>query len=104
MAGRADSAWEIAGSHGTLRLRMVNEQNKVITFDAADGERGVVSSVVWEGEEDAARVHDGPVQDFCAAIREGRPPKTSLEQALVVQQISDAIYRSAELGRAVVVG
>lgn len=104
MAGRADSAWEIAGSRGTLRLRMTTEQSKVITFDAADSERGVVSSVVWQGEEDATRMHDGPVQDFCAAIREGRPPKTSLEQASVVQQISDAIYRSAELGRAVEVG
>jgi predicted dehydrogenase len=41
------------------------------------------------------------VQDFCAAIREGRQPKTGLEQALVVQQISDAIYRSAQLGQAV---
>lgn len=104
MAGRADSAWEIVGSRGTLHLRMTDGQGKTITFDAADGERGIVSEVIWQGEEDATRVHDGPAQDFCAAIREGRPPKTSLEQALIVQQISDAIYRSAELGQAVAVG
>ncbi len=104
MAGQAESAWEIAGSRGTLHLRMTTEQVKTITFDATDSERGMVSEIVWQGEEDAGRVHDGPVQDFCAAIREGRPPKTSLEQALIVQQISDAIYRSAELGAAVAIG
>ena len=80
---------------------MTTEQEKIIAFDAADAERGIVSEVIWQGEEDASRVHAGPVQDFCAAIREGRQPKTGLEQALVVQQISDAIYRSAQLGQAV---
>ncbi len=101
VAGQAESAWQIVGSRGTLHLRMTTEQEKIIAFDAADAERGIVSEVIWQGEEDAARVHAGPVQDFCAAIREGRQPKTGLEQALVVQQISDAIYRSAQLGQAV---
>ena len=101
VASRAENAWQIIGSQGTLHLRMTTEQEKIIAFDAADAERGIVSSIIWQGEEDALSVHAGPVQDFCAAIREGRQPKTSLEQALVVQQISDAIYRSAQLGQAV---
>ena len=33
--------------------------------------------------------------------RVGRPPKTTLEHALVVQKISDAIYASASAGAAV---
>jgi predicted dehydrogenase len=44
------------------------------------------------------------VGDFALAIRENRRPKTGLEEALVVQQITDAIYRSAEEGRAVGIG
>jgi predicted dehydrogenase len=36
-----------------------------------------------------------------ADVREGRPPKTSLENALVVQQITDAIYASSASGSAV---
>lgn len=96
VAGRSESAWQIVGSRGSLHLHMTTTRSKTIIFDAADSEHGVVPQVIWQGEEDAALVHDGPVQDFCAAIREGRQPKTSLEQALVVQQISDAIYQSAQ--------
>jgi hypothetical protein len=36
-----------------------------------------------------------------AAVREARDPLTSLENALVVQRITDAIYASAGSGRAV---
>jgi predicted dehydrogenase len=36
-------------------------------------------------------------------VRERRPPKTSLEQALMVQQISDAVYESAATGQSVAI-
>lgn len=39
--------------------------------------------------------------DVVAAIREGRPPLVTGEQALVTQRIVDAIYASAALGREV---
>lgn len=51
------------------------------------------------GEKD----NPGDVQtaDFVDAIREGRSPVSRPEQALQVTEIVDAIYRSAEAGRAV---
>jgi predicted dehydrogenase len=51
------------------------------------------------GEKD----NPGDVQtaDFVDAIREGRQPIARAEQALQVTEIVDAIYRSAEAGRAV---
>lgn len=51
------------------------------------------------GEKD----NPGDVQaaDFVDAIREGRQPVSQAHQALQVTDIVDAIYRSAELGRAV---
>ena len=58
------------------------------------------SPVLWEGDDDGSTVHSGPVDDFAKAIRQGRPPQTGLEQALLVQRISDAIYRSASTGTA----
>ena len=39
--------------------------------------------------------------DVVAAIREGREPLVRAREALVVQSITDALYRSAELGREV---
>jgi len=41
------------------------------------------------------------VNDFARAIREKCHPKTGLEQALIIQEITDAIYTSAEQGRAI---
>jgi predicted dehydrogenase len=38
------------------------------------------------------------IGDFVEAIREGRPPLVRPEEALITQSITDAIYRSAELG------
>jgi predicted dehydrogenase len=37
------------------------------------------------------------------ALREGREPLVRPQQALVVQAVSDALYRSAESGREVAV-
>jgi len=98
MSAYGETAWQIVGSQGSLRLQMTTAQPKVIIHDEGVPGEGVVSRTLWEGEEDGSAVMSGPVCDFAAAIREGRPPKTGLEQALVVQQISDGIYASAEKG------
>ncbi|MSS70877.1 MAG: Gfo/Idh/MocA family oxidoreductase [Candidatus Latescibacteria bacterium] len=95
------NAWEIIGTHGALRLNMLPGQARQILHDEGVPGKGVVSRTVWEGEEAWTGVHTGPSQDFAEAIRANRPPGTSLEQALVVQQITDAIYASAERGGAV---
>jgi len=99
MAAQTEEAWRIVGSKGSLRLTMVSQPGKTIVFDYADEEKGVLSKTVWQGEEDKRFI--SPVADFAAAIRENRPPMTSLENSLVVQKITDAIYASAEKGTAV---
>jgi UDP-N-acetyl-2-amino-2-deoxyglucuronate dehydrogenase len=101
MAARSDAAWEIIGTAGSLRLNMLPAERKQLVFDEGTATDGVASRVIWEGDEDASLTRRGPVEDFAAAIRTGHPPKTTLEQALVVQQITDAIYAAAEQGKAV---
>lgn len=105
-----ESAWQIVGTKGSLHLTMTavtaagpqasaGASNwKRIVFNELTQDRGVVESVLWEGEEDLSLVSSGPVTDLAMAIREDREPKTSLERALVVQRISDAIYASAARG------
>ena len=110
-----ESAWQIIGTKGSLRLTMTavtasgpkasaGASNwKQILYDELTEDKGTVSTVLWEGEEDLALVSAGPVTDLAQAIREDRDPKTTLEQALVVQKITDAIYASAAAGDAVAV-
>jgi predicted dehydrogenase len=77
--------------------------HKSVVFDYLSPGEGVSSKVIWEGEESWDAVHLGPLADFAHAIRSGHPPRTTLEQALVVQKITDAIYRSAATGKAVAI-
>ncbi len=93
-------SWQITGTEGSLDLDMTGNEKNVL-FHKAVSEEGVVTETLLHGPEDASVVHTGPIVDFAVAIREGRQPKTSLEQALVVQQITDAIYASSETGKAV---
>lgn len=101
VASKTDEAWEITGTKGSLHLKMKPEKGKKIVFDNSSTRSGVFSEVIWEGDEDTQRVHTGPVENFAAAILGKEQPKTGLEQALIIQQITDAIYASAETGKAI---
>lgn len=96
-------AWEIIGERGALRLTMRPGTGKQIHYDELDAEQGASSRVIWEGDEDGSIIHGRPVQDFAEAIVEGRSPATTLEQALVLQKITDAVYASAESGETVAI-
>ena len=102
-AAATEDSWRIVGSKASLRLHMIPAREKKILADESSPETGVSTRTLWQGEETWDNPLHSPVQDFAAAIREGRAPKTSLEQALVVQQITDAIYASAAKGRAVAI-
>ncbi len=104
MPAAAESCWQIIGEKGTLQLQMMAGKGKRIVHDDTSAEKGVFSSVLWEGDEEYGTAHAALIGDFAAAIREGRPPQTSLERALVVQEITDAIYASAEQGRPIELG
>ena len=101
VAAPADAAWEIIGDQGSLTLQMTPTQEKELTFHRPSLSEGVASEVIWRGDDRYENVHSGPMIDFATAIREGRAPQTGLERALVVQQITDAVYASAEQGRAI---
>ncbi|MBU4200051.1 MAG: Gfo/Idh/MocA family oxidoreductase [Verrucomicrobia bacterium] len=97
-----EESWQIIGTQGALKLTMVHAPEKKIVFDSATAEKGVQSTTIWEGKEENT-LHSGPIIDFAEAIRDHRPPKTGLEQALIVQQVSDAIYVSALKGKAIAI-
>ncbi|MCE9589635.1 MAG: Gfo/Idh/MocA family oxidoreductase [Planctomycetes bacterium] len=98
---QGENAWQIIGDAGGLRLNMLPVEGATITYDEGVEAEGVVSRVIWQGSERWDIIHEGPVRDFAAATLERRPPMTGLEQALAIQQITDAIYASSESGAAV---
>jgi len=101
VVAQPENAWQIVGSEGTLHLRMIAEPGRKMVHDYATPDRGVVSETIWEGEEEQGAATIGPLEDFAQAIRHRRSPKTTLEQSLVIQKITDAIYASAERGQTV---
>ena len=103
VAAQSEDAWQLIGTKGSLQLKMVPREGKKITFNNSSTERGVFSEVIWEGEEESERINSRLLEDFAVAIREDCSPKTGLEQALIIQKITDAIYVSAEQRRAVTI-
>jgi UDP-N-acetyl-2-amino-2-deoxyglucuronate dehydrogenase len=93
--------WEIVGTDGSLALHMLYKDDKVIRHDSATTAEGLVSSEVWRGTETWADMQGFETLDFAEAVVTGREPQTTLEKAMVVQRITDAIYKSADSGGAV---
>ncbi|MEM7126915.1 MAG: Gfo/Idh/MocA family oxidoreductase [Chloroflexota bacterium] len=101
VAAQREFAWEIIGEEGSLRLQMTpHSDGKHIHF-RADATDGTHSEVLCDANEDHQMVHTGPSADLAQAIRTGKRPQTDLARSLVIQQITDAIYQSAEQGAAV---
>ena len=101
MPAHAQAAWQIVGTNGSLTLGMTNADGPRIVHDDTSSEEGVISKVVWEGKDPSPNGNPLVIEDFARAIREERPPATSLEHALTMAQITDAIYASAHSGQAV---
>ncbi|MBO9607022.1 MAG: Gfo/Idh/MocA family oxidoreductase [Paenibacillaceae bacterium] len=99
-----DETSEIIGTHGSLLFRMMPGEGKKIVYNETNPLDGVRSSVIWSGDEDFEVLHTGVLWDFADAVIHNRPPATTLEQALLIQQITDAIYLSAANGRCVEIG
>ena len=104
MTMHSHADWEIIGTEGSLKLNMQDGKPESIIHNRTTTEGGVASTTPAEADETSETEHSTPLSDFAAAIRENRQPSTSLEKALVVQQITDAIYASAETGNAVEIG
>ena len=98
VAAKTEESWGIIGTHGSLRLNMPAMKDKSLFFDYSDIQRGVLATTLWKGDDEHIKVHEGPSEDFAKAILENGRTKTTLEHALIIQKIADAIYRSAETG------
>jgi predicted dehydrogenase len=98
-----ETAWQVIGTHGSLRLSMTFSGEKTLFVDETSAASGVSSRVLWQGTEDEHDYHKGPVLDFAAAILEKRPPRTDLRKALVLQKIFDAVYESSASGKLAVI-
>ncbi len=99
--GKEEMAWEIIGEEGSLQLEMLPKDGPMLIHRHASVKGRVTETVLWSGPESWEDIHAGPARDFVAAIREHRQGFTSLEKALVIAKITDAIYASAACGEVV---
>lgn len=97
----AQSHWIIAGERASLTLQMLPyEPPTRLVLTEPDPAQGTRSTVIWEGDESTSPApHDGPVQDFVGAILEKRPPRTTLQDSLLLARITDALYASIDSGQ-----
>ena len=101
MAAETENAWQVIGTKGSLTLQMTWGSPKKIIHADTTTEKGTATHTLWEGDEGGKAPMRGPVTDLATVIREGGEPETNLERALVLQQITDAIYASAEQAAAI---
>ncbi|MBI2302244.1 MAG: hypothetical protein HYU66_25355 [Armatimonadetes bacterium] len=78
---------------GALELNMLPGAPQATVYRLTS--TGVRSEVRVAEADTWSDAHAGPVLDFVGAILEGRAPLTSLQDALVVQRVTDAVYESA---------
>ncbi|MBI2302242.1 MAG: Gfo/Idh/MocA family oxidoreductase [Armatimonadetes bacterium] len=92
-AGEARAQWRMEFEEGALELNMLPGAPQAMLHRLSA--TGVRSEVLVEEADTWSDVHAGPVADFLGAITDGRKPLTSLEDALVVQRVTDAVYAAA---------
>lgn len=98
-AGEPRNEWLIECDDGTLDLSMVQKKPPLTIRRYAAGR--IDSTVDIEEPDNWSTILGGPVLDFVGAILDGRPPLTGLAESLIVQRMTDAVYESAQSGRAV---
>jgi len=101
MAAAYDETWQIIGTEGSLTLPVLPAEGNQLIYDKGTKQQGVISEVIWEGDDRHSTMGWRLIEDFATAIRQGRAPLTSIKQSLVIAQITDAIYESAAQGEAV---
>lgn len=101
VVAEAEETFEILGDRGALRWRMTPQQGKAVIRTVVTPDEGAATETVWEGDEGWSAQTGGVQVDFAEAVRRGHSPRTSLERALLIQELTDALYRSAEEGVAV---
>jgi predicted dehydrogenase len=98
VAAQPEIAYEIVGENGSVRFEMTalgTDTIEVVELSTTDGASKATARGVGDVDFD---VHSGPTIDFARSILDKRKPKTGLEDALIVQRITDGIYESARAG------
>jgi len=90
--------WEITGDRGTLKCEIHGPGEARVSLFHADPTSGVAEETLWTGDSPGAGIHKGPIADFIAAIQQNRKPLTSLADALLLAQITGAVYASCSSG------
>ena len=105
VALEAQTTWQIIGDKGSLRLQLTHWQEgpTEIFFDKANPDGKLTTETLFSEDVEDGINHGGPAIDFANAIRTGAAPRTSLENGLLMQKITDAVYKSAREQRAVVI-
>ncbi len=92
-----NSSWEVIGNRGSLKMNMLQHNPYQLEYTYVT-DNGLETEIIYEHSEPA---NTTPVADFARSIKQQKQPKTSLENALIVQRITDGIYASAEKGQSV---
>ena len=98
---RKEDTWQIIGDKGSLHLNML-DVNAPVLIDSTDPQQGVLSDTLHHEDEPDYDQHAVPIDDFCRAIQEDRPPQTSIERSMILQALTDATYKAADSSRPVV--
>jgi predicted dehydrogenase len=96
-----ETAWQVIGTRGALRLQMVADAHGEVVLDTHQDSGRIISQILWSGQTPGMDHHYGPISDFLRAIQTGARPKTDLRRAFIVQSIIDSIYQSALCGSSV---
>ncbi|MFK7697459.1 Gfo/Idh/MocA family protein [Paenibacillus sp. HJGM_3] len=99
--GPEEAAWQITGETGTIRFRIVPGLRNVVTLYRYSEANGVEAETVWSGDETFGELQRRVLRDFAGAIRERRPPRTTLRQAWLLQRTIEAVYQASESGQTV---
>ena len=103
VTGGSWSADKQGGFYRALVVMTGTQDGPLVVAHEAPPEGGLRTRVLASAPAQHRPGHASPAEDFVHAIRENTAPTTTLEQALTVVRISDALYASAENKRAATV-
>jgi len=95
--GQGELSWSFSGDRGTLSV-VFDSTEVQATLVTADSHGSLSAVTLGKAPLDHEHMHAGPVTDFVRAIETGNEVKTPLGKALIIAQITDAIYASAANG------
>lgn len=100
--GQDDFFITLMGTEGTVELYVANyaSENTLTFFTEVAGKPVATHPLVKVARAD----HEYAVAEFVRCIKEDATPTATVEQGLIIMQMIEAIYQSAEAGREIAMG